>query len=249
MGVFANGGINFSAISAEMRGTMAHWFNATIQIVDPNVEDVEWDVYTNTQDAGTPTVLWSGPARVQHLTPNRTPDVAYSQTDIRGIRIQLPYDVEVGLIRKGLQVIVTDGGSDPVLEQLGFVVKSSINSSYAWNRTIECDVDLKSVADSTWATIAGNVSDGDGNPIANAKVRSFHSENSIALLDYETTTDVLGNYELPADAGVGVTVVASKNGFFNQYWELASDSSGATLVTPTNHSETSGIDFVLAVDD
>lgn len=249
MGVFASGGINFSAISAEMRSTMAGWFNATIQIVDPNVEDVEWDVYTNTQTGGTKTVLWSGPARVQHLKNDSMPTVGYSQTDIRGIRIQLPYDVELGLVRKGLQVIVTDGGSDPILEQLGFVVVSSINSSYAWNRTIECEVDLKSVSDSTWATVAGNVSDELGNPIANAKVRSFHTENSLALMDYETTTDVLGNYQLPADAGVGITVVASKSGFANQYWELASSSSGASLITPVNHEETSNIDFVLAVDD
>ena len=248
MGVFANGGIDFSAISSEMRGTVKHWFNATIQIVDPNVEDVEWDVYTNTQSAGTPTVIWSGPARIQHLTPNRTPDVAYSQTDIRGIRIQLPYDAEIGLIRKGLQVVVTNGGSDTVLEQLGFVVKSSINSSYAWNRTIECDVDLKSVADSTWATVAGNVVDESNAPMAGVKVRSFHSEDGAWLVDYETTTDVYGNYELPADAGVAIIVGAFKSGFFTQYWELSNSTSTATMITPVNHTETANIDFVMAVD-
>jgi len=248
MGVFANGGINFSAISAEMRGTMAHWFNATIQIVDPNVEDVEWDVYNNTQSSGTPTVLWSGSARVQHLTPNRTPDVAYSQTDIRGIRIQLPYDAELGLIRKGLQVIVTDGGSDSVLEQLGFVVKSSINSSYAWNRTIECDVDLKSIADSTWSSIAGNVVDEEDLPMSNVTVRSFHSEDGVWLLDYETTTDVYGNYELPADAGVAVIVGAFKSGYLTEYWQSASTQSSATTITPVNHEETVNINFVMVVD-
>jgi len=51
------------------------------------------------------------------------------------------------LIRKGLQVKVTDGGEDHVLESLQFVVSSAVNSSYGWNRTIECDVDVKSVAD------------------------------------------------------------------------------------------------------
>lgn len=248
MGTFANGGINFSSISAEMRNTMANWFNATIQIVDPNVEDVEWDVYNNTQDAGTPTVLWSGQARVQHLSMNRTPEVAYSQTDIRGIRIQLPYDAELGLIRKGLQVIVTDGGSDPVLEQLGFVVKSSINSSYAWNRTIECDVDLKSVSNSTWSGIAGTVTGEDDAPIADATVRSFHYEDGLWLLDYETSTDVYGNYELPADAAVPVIVSASKTNYINQYWDDAASTSTATTVTPANHVETTGIDFVLVVD-
>lgn len=248
MGVFANGGINFSAISAEMRKTMLNWFNAEIQIVDPNVEDVEWDVYSNTQSSGTPTVIWSGPARVQHLTTNRVVDAGYSQTDIRGIRIQLPMDAEIGLIRKGLQVIVTNGGSDVVLEQLGFVVKSSINSSYAWGRTIECDVDLKSVANSTWSGIAGHVQDVDGAPMADVTVRTFHSADGVWLLDYETTTDVYGNYELPADAGVAIIVGAFKQGFFTQYWEGSDITATATMVTPVNHVETTGIDFILAID-
>lgn len=248
MGVFANGGMNFSAISAEMRSTMQGWFNATIQIVDPNVEDVEWDVYTNTQTGGTKTVLWSGPARVQHLKSDTTPVVGFSQTDIRGIRIQLPYDAELGLVRKGLQVIVTDGGSDPILEQLGFVVTSSINSSYAWNRTIEAEVDLKSVADSTWSGVAGHVEDELGNPIADVTVRTFHTADGEWLLDYETTTDVLGNYELPADAGVPIIVGVYGAGYVTQYWDGASVASSATLLTPVNHVETTGIDFVLVAD-
>lgn len=237
MGVFANGGINFSAISAEMRSTMAGWFNATIQIVDPNVEDVEWDVYTNTQVGGVKTVLWSGPARVQHLRNDSMPTVAYSQTDIRGIRIQLPYDSELGLIRKGLQVVVTDGGSDPILEQLGFVVTSSINSSYAWSRTIECEVDLKSVADSTWSSVAGHVEDEEGNPLADVTVRTFHFADEMFLLDYETTTDVYGNYELPADAGVEITVAVVKDGFATQWLD--------ENITPVNHIQTTGVNFVM----
>jgi hypothetical protein len=248
MGLFAGGGINFAAISTEMRSTMSYWFNATIQIVDPNVGDVEWDVVTNTQTSGAPTVLWSGPARIQHLKPDRTPDVGFSQTDIRGVRIQLPLEVELGLLRKGLQVIVTDGGSDPVLEQLGFVIRSSINSSYAWGRTIECDVDLKSVSDSTWATVSGKSVDSDGDGLAGVKVRSFHSEDGVWLMDYETTTDAYGNYDLPADAGVGIIVGAFKSGYVTEYWETSATTSGATLITPVNHEDTGGIDFVMVVD-
>ncbi len=248
MGVYANAGINFANISAEMRNTVAHWFNATIQIVDPNVGDVEWDIVNNVQVGGSKTVLWSGQARIQHLKRDSTPDVGYSQTDIRGIRIQAPMDLDLGLVRKGLQIIVTDGGSDAVLEQLGFVVRSAVNSSYAWGRTIECDVDLKSVSNSTWSSIAGSCVDADLNPVADVTVRSFHAEDGLWLLDYETTTDVLGNYELPADAGVGVAVHAFKTGFVGQYFDDASVIGSATIVTPVNHVETTGIDFVLVVD-
>lgn len=248
MGLFAGGGINFAAISEEMRSIISYWFNASIQIVDPNVGEVEWDVVTNTQTSGAPTVLWSGNARIQHLKPNSTPDAGFSQTDIRGIRIQLPLDVELGLIRKGLQVIVTDGGSDPVLEQLGFVIRSSINSSYAWGRTIECDVDLKSVSDSTWATVSGTAYDDLNVGLPNVTVRTFHEADGIWLLDYETTTDAYGNYDLPADAGVPIIVGAFKSGYISEYWETAATQSSATLITPVNHQDTPNIDFVMVVD-
>lgn len=248
MGVFAGGGINFPAISAEMRKTMLPWFNATIQIVDPNVSDVEWDVVTNTQVSGSQTVLWSGPARIQHLTNDRVVDSGFMQTDIRGILIQIPFDVELGLLRKGLQVIVTDGGSDPVLEQLGFVIRSSINSSYAWGRTIECDVDLKSVSNSTWSSISGTVIDESDVPLQNVKVRSFRHEDFVWLLEYETTTDVLGNYELPADAGVEVKVGVYKTNYLTKYWVDEADINYATGIVPVNHEETTGIDFVMVAD-
>ena len=249
MGVFAGGGIDFSAISAEMRKTVLPWMNATIQIVDPDVGDVEWDVVTNTQVGGTKTVIWSGAARVQHLKPSNIVDSSFGQTDIRGIRIQIPFDDELGLLRKGLQVIVTDGGSDPVLEQLGFVIKSSVNSSYAWGRTIECDVDMKSVSNSTWATVSGLVQDDStGDPIVGATVRSFHYADGVWLFDYETTTDVLGNYELPADVGVDIIVGAFASGYVTEYYSGSATQSGAAVLTIVNHEQESGINFTLVAE-
>jgi hypothetical protein len=156
-------------------------------------------------------------------------------------------DTEMGFVRNGLQVIVTDGGSDPELEQLSYVITSAINSSYAWSRTIEAEVDVKSVAESTWSGIAGTVTNATSQAIANATVRSFHHENNLWLLDYETTTDVLGNYELPADAGVPIAVVASATGFVTEYYDGASSFDMADTVTPVNHVETQGIDFILEV--
>jgi len=77
----------------------------------------------------------------------REPHLAVTQGAIQSIRVQVPYDANLPLIRKGLQVRVTNGGEDAVLTTLQFVVRSAINSSYGWNRTIECDVDVRSVAD------------------------------------------------------------------------------------------------------
>lgn len=248
MGVFANGGINFAAISDEMRSTMLPWMNGTVQIVDPNVEEQEWDAFTNEYTGGTATVLWQGPARIQHLRTESIPEVGYSQAGLRGIRFQIPMDAELGFVRKGLQVIVIDGGSDPELEQLSYVITSAINSSYAWGKTIEAEVDVKSVAQSTWSGIAGTVTNATSQAIANATVRSFHHEDNLWIMDYETTTDSLGNYELPADAGIPVALVASANNFITEYYDGAGSFDMATTITPTNHVETQGIDFVLELD-
>ena len=248
MGTFTSGAVDFASVSAQMASTMLAWMNATVQIVDPNTAEADWDPFTNTETGGEPTVLWQGPARIQHLSQESLPEVGYSQVGIRGIRLQVPMSPELGFVRKGLQVIVVDGGSDVELEQLQFVVTSAINSSYAWVRTIECEVDVKSVANSTWSGIAGTVTNATSQAIANATVRSFHHEDNLWIMDYETTTDVLGNYELPADAGVPVALVASATGFVTEYYNNASGFSTANTVTPTNHVETQNIDFALVAD-
>jgi hypothetical protein len=248
MGTFAGGALNFANISTEMRKTALPWMNATIQIVDPNVGESDWDPFTNTETGGEPSVIWQGPARIQHLAVAAQLEVGYDATSVRRIRLQLPMDPELGFVRKGLQVIVIDGGSDTELEQLQFIVTGAVNSSYAWNRTIECEVDLKSIANSTWSGIAGTVTSAMSQAIANATVRSFHHEDNLWIMDYETTTDTLGNYELPADAGVPVALVASATGFMTGYYDDASNFDTATTVTPVNHEETQNINFVLELD-
>lgn len=245
MGVF-NNPINFAKIGEEMSKTYGLWLNCWVQIVDPNVTGGTWNEWTNEQTGGEPIVLWSGPARIQHLVPERMYDVGFSQTSIRGIRIQVPLDVNAGFIRKGLQVIVVDGGNDYELEQLQFVISSAINSSYAWGRTIEAEVDMKSIANSTWASIAGNVQDELNVPIQNATIRTFHHEDNLWIMDYETATDALGNYEIPADAAIPVVVVCVKSGYVTQYFDNANDFATATLITPVNHEETENINFIMA---
>lgn len=139
--------IDFAAIATEMRDTATRWYNGAVEIVDPNLEDVVWDAETNTYTGDTDVVLWSGKARIQPLRTASTPDLGVTQGAVEAIRVQIPYDADLALIRKGLQVRVTDPGETAVLAQLQFVVRSAVNSSYGWNTTIECDVDVKSVSD------------------------------------------------------------------------------------------------------
>ena len=139
--------IDFAAIAVEMRGAVARWYNAQIKIIDPNIGDEVWNPATNAYTGTAAVEIYSGVARIQPIRNARTPDLGVTQGAIESIRVQVPYDASIGLVRKGLQVQVVSGGEDATLQDLQFVVRSGINSSYGWNRTIECDVDVKSVAD------------------------------------------------------------------------------------------------------
>jgi hypothetical protein len=145
MAISPNTPIDFAKIALQMRETVARWYNAEIEIVDPDLGEQEWDPITNDYGTDSTVVLWSGRARIQPLKQSRgsTPNLNVMQGGIEAVRIQVPYDPSLPLIRKGLQIRVVDGAEDEVLSTVQFVVRSAINSSYGWNRTIECDADVK----------------------------------------------------------------------------------------------------------
>jgi hypothetical protein len=145
MAISKNSSIDFAKIALEMRETVSRWYNADVEIIDPNLGEQEWDPMTNEYSGNSESVIWSGRARVQPLKQSRgaTPDVSVMQAGIESIRVQVPYDADLPLIRKGLQVRVLNGGEDDVLTRIQFVVRSAVNSSYGWNRTIECDADVR----------------------------------------------------------------------------------------------------------
>jgi hypothetical protein len=138
--------IDFAKIALEMRDIVARWYNASVEIFDPNDRDLDWNPATNTYAGDPEVIVWSGKARIQPVSGASMPDLGITQGSIQGIRVQVPYDATVGLFRKGLQVRVTNGGENAVLEELEFVITEAINSSYGWNTTIECEVSAKSVA-------------------------------------------------------------------------------------------------------
>lgn len=145
MAISPNTPIDFSKISEEMGLTAERWFNATINIVDPNISNQTWDPFTNEYTGGSETILWTGKARIQTIGEGRNPqaDYAFSAAGIRRIRIQVKIDPTRDFIRKGLRIRVTDGGEDLDLQDIDIVVTNAINSSYAWLRTIECEADTK----------------------------------------------------------------------------------------------------------
>jgi hypothetical protein len=130
-------------------GTAAQrWMNGTIRIIDPNLESLVFDPWTN-ESTGTETILWTGSARIQQVaTETRDPDAGKSVLANRRVRFQVPLDEARAFVRAGLIVRVLDGGEFPDLANMQFNISSAINSSYAWLLTIECEADVKSELDS-----------------------------------------------------------------------------------------------------
>jgi hypothetical protein len=147
MAISKSSKIDFAAISAEMGDIAARWFNGTIQIVDPNLDNLTFDPWTNAT-TGTETVLWTGDARIQPINLATDPDGGKSVLATRRVRFQVPLDETRDFVHAGLVVRVTNGGQFPDLVNLQFNISSAVNSSYAWLLTIECEADVKSELDS-----------------------------------------------------------------------------------------------------
>lgn len=146
MAISADNPIDFAAIAQEMRSTVARWYNATVEIVDPNTANLSWNITTNSYSGDAATVVWSGTARVQPIRRTSLPNGDIYNPAIRSLIVQIPYDNSGDYIRAGMSIRITDGGENLFLEELELSIDSAINSSYGWNTTIHCSVDTKSVA-------------------------------------------------------------------------------------------------------
>jgi hypothetical protein len=149
MAISNNTPIDFAKIATHMRTIVSRWYNATVEIVDPSTENLVWNISTNSYTGDSAVSVWSGSARIQPILQPRITSNDIRETSVVSVRIQIPYDNTLDLIRKGMSVRVSDGGENHYLEDLEFTIKSALNSSYGWNTTIECEVDAKSVANGT----------------------------------------------------------------------------------------------------
>lgn len=145
MGLYTSGRkIDIAGISAKMQPVVEAWQNGSIQLIDPNITAGSYNVWSNATTGRTHTVLWSGQARIQ---PVRWPVMvsgSAEQVAYKSVRFQIPLSAQFPndmLAREGLRIRVVDGGMFPDLEVMLFVVTSGVNSSFAWNRTIETTAD------------------------------------------------------------------------------------------------------------
>jgi hypothetical protein len=125
-----------------------------IHIIDPTQT-----VVTTNFDTGERTVLvtplWSGYARIQPIRNSVSTWRATNPTTTRIVQFwpdKFPVELEIDL-KPGLRIAVEEGGNDPWLTSYQYTVVGAINSTQAWQRTIDTQVDLENRPNydtSTW---------------------------------------------------------------------------------------------------
>lgn len=151
MGIYRAGSlakpVDIAGISAVMQPVVKEWFNAEIEMFDPNIAGGTFDRKANTKQRVIPPAIWTGPARIQAV---RWPNVATAKQEAVSSRtvifhIPLDSDLDPHLIVEGFRVRVLNGGMMPEFEHGLFVITSTTNTSFAWDRRIETIMDQGAV--------------------------------------------------------------------------------------------------------
>ena len=146
MGVYSGRGatVDINAISADMRKSVRLWEGAFIVILDPGPQGVYL------RDKNNAAFKWAGMARVQPYRREVATATTTNPTTNQSVRFQVDFSEDGVLpdIKTNWQVAVLsppDGTliPDPYISNYQHVVRSALNSSLAWIRTIECQVNTE----------------------------------------------------------------------------------------------------------
>lgn len=147
MGVFRGRGasVDTIAISQEMRQSVRDWENIYVIIIDPGKDGI------NLRDKNNAAFVWDGFARVQPYRREVATATTTNPTTNQTIRFQIDFSQDGAIpdIKTGWQVAVLPESlsgvplNDPYLSVYQHVVRSALNSSLAWIRTIECQVNTE----------------------------------------------------------------------------------------------------------
>jgi hypothetical protein len=147
MGVFRGTGasVDVMAISAEMAPAVRQWESAYVVIIDPGANNI------NLRDKNNAAFKWHGMARVQPYRREVATATTTNPTTNQTVRFQIDFGVDGAIpdIKTNWQVVVLPESlsgipvPDPYLSVYQHVVRSAMNSSLAWIRTIECQVNTE----------------------------------------------------------------------------------------------------------
>lgn len=131
-------------------------------LVDPTRQFSQYDVDTDEQIV-VPYVVWFGDVRVQPLRTDLNSIRSVNDSTTRPVQFWLPFpkDNVVPDVRPGFQFAVTDGGNDPMLTKYMYSVTGSMNSSMAWQRTVNTitDMELRPDWDVSWVDVDADEGD------------------------------------------------------------------------------------------
>lgn len=144
MGVFRGRGAEVAAltISDQMRDAVRLWENAHILIIDPGPNSVYL------RDKNPLAFVWAGMARVQPYRREVPAAAVGNPTTNQSVRFQIDFSKDgiIPDIKTGWRVLVLTDVEipDPYISEYEHVVNSALNSSLAWVRTIETQVNTES---------------------------------------------------------------------------------------------------------
>ncbi len=122
-----------------------------ITIYNENLGSRTYNATTNAW-SNSDTAIWSGKARIQATKTSSNRSSMVNPTNVREVQFQIAFNkntitgttAAMADLRPGNYIIVDTSPQDPTLETFSYVVKSVINSSSPWQRTIIAEVDMES---------------------------------------------------------------------------------------------------------
>lgn len=205
--------IDFDAMAESMRPIINSWKNqGYCIIVDPNATIRSRDILAGTS-AVMPIPLGSGPCRIQPIKSNLTERNQTNDTDARTIQFWLdfPKDQTIPDIRPGFEIIVTNGGNDPYLSSYQYPVIGAMNSSMAWQRTIQATVNMEAQPQYKWSFLLGRISNAVG-----VTVLIEYQDINLAWQTYLTEVTTSNTYHIPIFFGGSYRATYSKSGYIPQ---------------------------------
>lgn len=151
MGVFLGRGatVDVNAISNEMRKSVMQWATVYVIILNPGPNGIYL------RDKSPAAFVWDGFARVQPYRREVATATVTNPTTNQTVRFQIDFskdgavpdiktDWQVAVLPESLSGIATP---DPFLHRYQHVVRSAMNSSLAWVRTIETQANTEVTVD------------------------------------------------------------------------------------------------------
>lgn len=125
------------------RGVASSFQICDVTIYNENLRSRVYNATTNAWDSNE-TSVWSGKARIQPLATAADRNMTGNNTEVQRVEIQIDFaGTVIADIRPGNYIHVSASPLDANLTKFVYIIKSVMNSSNPWQRTLMCEVDME----------------------------------------------------------------------------------------------------------